>query len=173
MDSFIHIILGTACCHGTLPSKHGLRPAIYAKCEHISLATRWKSIPRRDRSSSLMLFAPADLMQFTRKHFGWPQSSKKSGCLSEVSSAMCSILLGSYAPVDTSDGSGTNLNNLQETLAATRNLEGQRKSDFPSHEVMKWGEILSNLFLDYLPHRFHRWNSNLKINASHFLGDFG
>eukprot|EP00434_Breviolum_minutum_P007854 symbB.v1.2.006929.t2/scaffold400.1/size211454/8 len=43
-------------------------PAIYAKCEHISL----------------------------------------------VSSAMCSILLGSYAPVDTSDGSGTNLNNLQD-----------------------------------------------------------
>jgi len=43
-------------------------PAVYAKCEHISL----------------------------------------------VSSAMCSILLGSYAPVDTSDGSGTNLNNLQD-----------------------------------------------------------
>ena len=32
----------------------------------------------------------------------------------KVSSAMCSILLGSYAPVDTSDGSGTNLNQLQE-----------------------------------------------------------
>lgn len=27
---------------------------------------------------------------------------------------MCSILLGAYAPVDTSDGSGTNLNQLQE-----------------------------------------------------------
>lgn len=129
------------------------------------------------RSSSLMLFAPADLMQFTRKHFGWPQSSKKSGCLSEVSSAMCSILLGSYAPVDTSDGSGTNLNNLQETLAATRNLEGQRKSDFPSHEVMKWGEILSNLFLDVTyAHGFHRWTTKtwtFTVMLHTLLGDFG
>eukprot|EP00931_Biecheleriopsis_adriatica_P076974 TRINITY_DN50621_c0_g1_i1.p1 TRINITY_DN50621_c0_g1~~TRINITY_DN50621_c0_g1_i1.p1 ORF type:complete len:561 (-),score=132.82 TRINITY_DN50621_c0_g1_i1:25-1707(-) len=34
--------------------------------------------------------------------------------ISLVSSGMCSIFLGSYAPLDTSDGSGTNLNDLQE-----------------------------------------------------------
>ena len=167
MATLIHIILGTARCHGTLPSKHCLRPAVYAKCEHISLATRWKSSPRRDRSSPLMWFDPAYLMQFariprkkiqkifvsftqllimysfTKKHLGWTQSPKPFACLYEVSSAMCSILLGSYAPVDTSDGSGTNLNNLQETLAETGNSDGQRKRNFPSHEVMTWGQILS------------------------------
>lgn len=34
--------------------------------------------------------------------------------ISLVSSAMCSIFLGSYAPLDSSDGSGTNCNNLQD-----------------------------------------------------------
>ena len=66
MATLIHIILGTAPCHGTLPSKHCLRPAVYAKCEHISLATRWKSSPHRDRSSPFMWFDLADLMQFAR-----------------------------------------------------------------------------------------------------------
>ncbi|CAJ1355257.1 unnamed protein product [Effrenium voratum] len=44
------------------------------------------------------------------------EPSVYAGCerISLVSSAMCSVLLGAYAPLDTSDGSGTNLNQLQE-----------------------------------------------------------
>ena len=33
---------------------------------------------------------------------------------------MCSIFLGAYAPVDSSDGSGTNLNQLQERILRLR-----------------------------------------------------
>lgn len=46
-------------------------------------------------------------------------------CRLQVSSAMCSILLGAYAPVDTSDGSGTNLNRLQDAVST-----GRRKGHF-------------------------------------------
>ena len=41
-----------------------------------------------------------------------PSVYKNTERISLVSSFMCSIFLGSYAPVDTSDGSGTNLNNI-------------------------------------------------------------
>ncbi|CAE6972283.1 XK2 [Symbiodinium sp. CCMP2592] len=82
-----------------------------AQCARIEAAVGRQTLAKATGSRAYERFTGMQIAKLIEEE---PAMYAKCEHISLVSSAMCSLFLGAYAPVDTSDGSGTNLNNLQE-----------------------------------------------------------
>jgi len=81
--------------------------------------------------------------QIARIHETQPEAYQRTERIGLVSSFMASLLIGDYAPIDTSDGSGMNLMDIRtrdwsaEALACTApELEGKLGTIVPGHTVV-------------------------------------